>query len=372
MTKDKKILYLSSLGLFIFSLLSLLLPFNESKIIIACVIIPIACLICYFNKKRNILSINKRQVLLLVLVIALVYLMLLYLSGLMFGFYKSTLPLSLISFVKVIVPISLTIIASEVIRRVLLAQNNKIVDIFTYISCVLLETVLFSTIYGISSFNTFMDFIGLNLIPAVTSNLLYNYLSKRYGYYPNIVFRLLITLYPYFIPVEPATPDSLVSFVKLVLPLLIYIFIDALYEKKKKFAKAKESKFSNIGTALTFVLMVSIVMLISGQFKYSIIVVGSDSMTGELNKGDVVLYERYDDQILEKGNIIVFEKNDTVTIHRIVDIQRINEQNRYYTKGDANDDLDYGYITDVDIIGVSNFKISYIGYPTIWINNIFS
>lgn len=371
MTKDKKILYLSTFGLFILSLLSLLLPFNESKIIIASIIVPLTFFICYFIKKRNILSINKRQVLLLVVVIALVYLMLLYVSGIRFGFYKST-PLSWLSFIKIIIPVSATIVASEVIRRVLLAQNNKVVNVFTYISCVLIETVLFATIHGINTFNMFMDFMGLTLIPAITANILYNYLSKRYGAYPNMFFRILLTLYPYFIPFVPSTPDSLVSFVKLILPLIIYVFIDVLYEKKKKFAKAKESKLSHVGTALTLLVMVAVIMLISGQFKYSIIVVGSDSMTGELNKGDVVVYERYEDQIIENGNIIVFEKNNVVTIHRVVDIQRINEQNRYYTKGDANDANDFGFITDSDIIGVTDFKISYIGYPTIWLNNMFS
>jgi hypothetical protein len=54
-----------------------------------------------------------------------------------------------------------------------------------------------------------------------------------------------------------------------------------------------------------------------------------------------------------------------------VDIKKINNQNRYYTKGDANDNLDAGFITDSDIVGVTNIKVSYIGYPKLWIRNIF-
>ena len=117
--------------------------------------------------------------------------------------------------------------------------------------------------------------------------------------------------------------------------------------------------------------MISIVMLISGQFKYSAIVIATESMTGEINKGDLVLYERYDDQIIVEGQVIVFKKDKSTIIHRVVEIDVVNGQTRYYTKGDANELRDAGYITDSSIIGVTNIKLSYLGYPTLWIRDLF-
>ena len=112
-------------------------------------------------------------------------------------------------------------------------------------------------------------------------------------------------------------------------------------------------------------------MLISNQFYYGSYVVATESMTGEINKGDVIIYERYDDQLVVEGQVIVFEKNKSVTIHRVEEIKIINGVKRYYTKGDANDDLDAGYIIDGNIIGLVNYKLPFFGYPTIWVHSLF-
>ena len=43
---------------------------------------------------------------------------------------------------------------------------------------------------------------------------------------------------------------------------------------------------------------------------------------------------------------------------------------RYYTKGDANEQKDDGYRKREDIMGKVTFRIPYIGYFTLWINNL--
>jgi signal peptidase len=94
-------------------------------------------------------------------------------------------------------------------------------------------------------------------------------------------------------------------------------------------------------------------------------------MTGELNQGDVAFYRDLDDSPVVEGEVIAFEKDGIVVVHRVVDIQTINGIARYYTKGDANEDMDAGYIHRSDIIGHVTYKIPYIGFPTIWLRNLF-
>ena len=113
-------------------------------------------------------------------------------------------------------------------------------------------------------------------------------------------------------------------------------------------------------------------MLISNQFRFGAYVIATESMTGEINKGDIVIYEKYEDHDIEKGQVIVFEKNNSVVVHRVENIENINGITRYYTKGDANEDSDSGYITKGDIIGVVNYKLPFIGYPSIWIRSLFN
>ncbi|MBR2987205.1 MAG: signal peptidase I, partial [Clostridia bacterium] len=100
--------------------------------------------------------------------------------------------------------------------------------------------------------------------------------------------------------------------------------------------------------------------------------VATESMTGEINKGDAIIYTRYEDQPIEEGQVIVFERNRTKVIHRVVDIQNIDGVVRYYTKGDANEENDAGYVTESDIIGLTDHKIPLVGVPTIWIRDMIS
>ena len=118
-------------------------------------------------------------------------------------------------------------------------------------------------------------------------------------------------------------------------------------------------------------VMISIVMIISCKFHFGALVVGSESMTGEINKGDAIVYEQYDGEQIEAGQIIVFNDGPAKVIHRVIEVKNTDGELRYITKGDANEEPDYGYITDSDIVGLVNFKISYIGYPSLWIRNIF-
>ena len=370
--KDKKVLRISAASLFAVLLIAFIIPFGESgRIIAAFLLLPATVAIYLIIKKRPMLSMNKRQILIIMTAMALVYLMLLYFSGIFFGFYKSLYRLNLTNFFKFILPIAVIIVTTEVIRYVVMAYDDKMATSFCYLACVVAEMLVCASIPAVTSFNVFMDLIAGAFFPALIFNLLYNYLSKRYGIYPNLVFRLLTTLYLYVIPYESAIPDSLHNFLRLLLPIAIFLFVDALYEKKRRYALVKKSKFGVVITVLAIVIVTSVIMLISNQFRFGAFVIATESMTGEINKGDTVIYERYDDQLIVVGQVIAFESNGVVVVHRVVDIKIINEETRYFTKGDANEDMDAGYILDSNIVGLVNFKLPFIGYPTLWVRSLF-
>ena len=369
---DKKTAYILSASLLVLLLLAFIIPQVSGRIVGAVVLLPATAITSIFLKKRSILSINTRTVLMIMSVMGLLYLTLYYMTGIVYGLYYAAVRLSVSSLFKYILPITAIIIASEIIRSILLAQASKGLSVLAYFICFIAEVLITSNLWGIRTFNQFSDVLGQAFFPAVTANILYHYLSKRYGVYPNIVYRLIITLFPYIIPYTSQLSPALYSFARLVIPLIIYNFIDALYEPKRRYALQKKSKWSAVITAITLVLMILFVMLISCQFKYGMVVIATESMTGEINKGDAIIYTRYDDQTIEEGQVIVFKKNKNMIVHRVVDIQNINGVTRYYTKGDANNDMDAGYITDAEIFGLTDLKVAYIGVPTVWLREMFS
>lgn len=373
---DKKIVNIISTSVFAVLLLAFILPLGESgRIIAALLLLPAAALTFVLIKKRNILSVNKNQILLIVSVSAMVIVMIYYLTGLKFGFYNNPYKLSVNNFFKFFVPIAVIIVSTEVVRFVMMAQKSRLAHVLCYLTCVIAEMLICSNLVSVSSFNRFMDLVAGALFPALISNFLFNYLSKRYGMYPNIAFRAITTLHSYVFAVTPGISESLVNLFKLLIPIILYLFIDSLYEKKKKYALGGQTRFSRVTSTIIALLVIAImlitVMLISNQFKYGIYVVATESMTGEINKGDAVIYEKYDDQIIKVGQVIAFEDGRSVFIHRVVKIEIINGEYRFYTKGDANEHNDTGYVVKSEIVGLVDHKVPYIGYPTIWARSLF-
>ena len=143
-------------------------------------------------------------------------------------------------------------------------------------------------------------------------------------------------------------------------------------EKQHKKALEKKSIISNVIFGSSFVVVIVFTLILSGIFSVKALVIATESMTGEINKGDILLYEEYNGEVLSIGEIIVFSEGESVVVHRIVDIKEIDGELRYYTKGDTNLDQDKGYRTETDIIGLSEFKLPYFGYLTLWLHDIFA
>lgn len=367
---DQKKLYVFSAAFAAVLLPLLFVNKSVSRPITAVLLVLSAVTAILLLKKRSILSINKDMILLLMAVIGALCVVIYYLSGISFGFhtnpYTSDFSVSALLFIY----IAISITSVEIVRCVLLMQNDKVAAVCSYVAGVIADVLISHSSLSFVNFNGFMDLVGLTLFPAITANFLYSYISKRYGIYPIIAYRLITTLYVYVIPFLSGIPDSLLAFANLLLPIAVFAFIDLLYEKKAKRALEKPKKYAYIGFSTLILLMISFVMLISCQFKHGLLVVATESMTGEINKGDAIVYERYDDQDIDENQIIVFEKNDSKIIHRVVKIEHINGETRYYTKGDFNNENDQGYITDSNIVGITNFKIPYIGYPTLWMRSL--
>ena len=370
MTKDKKVLYTVSFTIFAVLLALLFIDLGDSKTVTACALLPLTLITVFLIRKRSALSINKQSVLLISAIGAVIYAVLMQFSGVMFGLYQNPYFVNSAILFERIVPLAAIIVEVEIIRYVLLAQKNVIVSVVAFISCVLAEVLAYSNIAGINSFNNFMDLVGLTLFPAMCANIYYHYVSKNYGPLPNIAFKAITSLYIFFLPTQSGITDALKSCIKIILPIAMLALVSALFSKKKKNAVRRGEKLSTAGTVLAVAAVVSIAMLISCQFRFGLLVIATESMTGEINKGDAIIYERYEGQPIKEGQVIVFNDNGNKIVHRVISIVNNGAETRYYTQGDANPDPDPGYRLTSDIVGLTDVKVSFIGYPTLWLREL--
>ncbi|MDD5980354.1 MAG: signal peptidase I [bacterium] len=381
MKKDKFKIYILELLLIVILFFALFAPSIFTRSVLAVIMFVYMIITSLFLKKRKINSIYKKQVTILMIVFAGIYLVLFYLMGLYFGFEKSKIVLSIWSIFRFIIPLSIIIFSSEIIRKVFLAQENVIhikswiinlSQILTYIAMVLVDLVIYTGIYDLTNLDDFLMALGFVLFASLSCNLLYNYISIRYNAKGIIIYRLITILYVYIIPIVPDVYIFFKSFLRMLYPYLIYIVLEKLYSKNDFTISYIDKRKEIFGNTFLLIAMTLLIMLISCQFRYGILVIGSRSMTGTINKGDAVISEKYDNQKIKKGQVIIFNYNGVQTVHRVVEIKNVNGVYRYYTKGDANKNMDDGYITENEIYALVKLKIKYIGYPTLWIRELFS
>ena len=238
---------------------------------------------------------------------------------------------------------------------------------------VLIDLVIYANVYEINNFDTFIEIVGFTLFASISCNLLYNYISSRYGAMPIIIYRLITVLYVYFIPYIPDVYMFFRSILRTIYPYIIYQLLEYTYATKKVSVAYTDKKKAIIGRLFVIIFVACIAMLVSCEFKYGILIIGSGSMTGTINKGDAIVFEKYDGQEeLEAGQVIVFSDGKLQIVHRIIDVKLVNGITRYITKGDANVEKDPGYITKENIVALYKFRIIYMGYPSLWLRDIFA
>jgi signal peptidase I len=226
--------------------------------------------------------------------------------------------------------------------------------------------------YEFSSRLLILTFIGEVCLISIYDNSLESLMCYNTGPMPGIVYRIILDCYIYLIPIIPNIGIYLSVIINIVLPVLLFLRVNKLnytfeYVSKKRVSISK--KYITIPIMLIFVILVS---LVSGIFKYKMIAVGSNSMLPNIAKGDAVIYEKVTSiTSLKEQDVLVFNNEGTIYVHRINEISKEGNEIIIYTKGDNNADVDSFVTSEEDIIGVVKLRIKYIGYPTVLFNQLF-
>lgn len=382
MRESKIKLYLFEVILLVILFVALLVSNNMTQPVLAFVLFLYMLLIKKSFTRKQKISLYSKEIMLLLIGFGVLYVGAFYLLGLFYyDFNRQLITFGFKTTIEYIIPTIIIVVSSEIVRNILISQDGscqigkRSIDIskaITFMNMVLIDMIVYRGVYNASTLNGFLGLTGFILCASISCNLFYNYVSARYSYKGIIGYRLITTLYAYIIPVIPNMYIYFRSFLRMTYPYIMYLVLEYTYTKEKHAIAFKDKRNNIIHITIVLVVTALIAMLISCQFRYGIIVVGSGSMTGAINYGDAAVFESYHGQKISKGDVIVFYKDDLRLIHRVVDVQKVNGSIRYYTKGDANDYVDEEYRTVKDIMGVYHFKINYIGYPTLFINDLFS
>lgn len=324
-----------------------------------------------YTKNR---SITKKQSIQYIFIYCMIYFILIYFLGIITGF--NTLPYShtVANLFRNIMPAVIIIVSKELVRYMLIfkvrysKKNIVIIDIlFT-----LIDVITVINMYEFSSGLLVFTFIGEVVITSIYNNILETILSYNTGVLPAIIYRAILELYVYIVPIVPELGVYLSAIINVTLPVLLILRLNKLNYSYKNVSKKKVSISKMYITIPLVIVLISFAALVSGIFRYKIVAVASNSMIPVFERGDAIIYDKVNNvRDLNVGDILVFQHNDIFYIHRIVEIVYKNKEYMIYTKGDNNTDNDNFVTSQNDVIGVVKKSVKYIGYPTLWVTELF-
>ncbi len=318
-----------------------------------------------------------KDIILDIIIFLSVFLLLYYLAGIFIGFTSFTDNYSMFGLVKLIITLIVTILLKEYLRYLMLCKSelSKFTTSITVILFIFLDiTILIPNGNYSDSYNIF-KFIAMTILPSISTNIAYSYIMRKAGYKPVMLYSLVISLYSYIIPIVPNPNEYIYTLVMILLPCILMYKIYKFYKKesdeeeKEREYYHKRHKFIKL---IPIVIVVSfIIYLYSGYFRYWTVAIASGSMEPNISVGDIVIIDqKVGKNDLKQGQIIVYKRDNTIIVHRIDEVVMSKNEKTYITKGDANKERDNIIVDNKMIIGKVNFKVPYVGLPTVWIHEL--
>ncbi len=310
-----------------------------------------------------------------VIIFLITFFILYYLLGIVISFYKVKNYYTLEGLTKFIIPTILYAVLREYLRYNFMrkSEGHSTLIITAILVLTLCDTTTalhvanFSTSYGI------FIFVALTLLPSLSLNATFSYYTLKTGCKPLMLYSVIMGIYAYLLPIVPNPNEYISSIIEFILPVILgYRFHVLLKRVDNKVIGTEYRQKSYIPIMTAILTIVLLVYFTSGYFHYWAIAVASGSMKPKINKGDVAIIEKVDNQYdtLRKGQVIAFKYNNVIVVHRIVNIVKEKGDYYFYTKGDANAKMDNFPITQDKVIGVVNHRIPLIGIPTVLLNEL--
>lgn len=319
---------------------------------------------------------DKTQSLFIALII---YIIIYFLLGLIFGFEKTPYAKDLFNIIKNIWSFGSIIFFQEFIREALIKNEKK--KIWNFILMTIIFMLINLNYNNIESHFTDLKEIFIYtstiLIPAILESAICTYLVYIGGAKFSIIYRLFVTLPSFIVPIIPNLDWFGTAIVGVTLPLAIYIYLNYVHvNRSERLSKRERRSYNPVVYVPVFIFIGLLAGFVMGLFKYQPIAVLSGSMSPTFNRGDAVVVNKLTTREkgeLKKGDIIQYVSGTKYVVHRIVDITNDERGNKLFiTKGDYNNTVDADKVALENVKGKVSFVIPLIGYPSVWLSGAIS
>ena len=368
-------LILTEVILIFTSLFSLLvLKINYNVYLLSLTLSSIAFYFLFKPEKRKERFSN--EILIIIIVSVLLYYSLTFLVGLFWGVYYTPYSKSLLGILRNIVLGLILIISIESIRNTLVRNYayHKVILILTPFVCMCLELPSLVSFYTNKTTLDILSIFLYSIIPCFTKNLLLTYINYKSTVKLNVLYQVAMIIPTYIVPFLPNLGEFFYIVVNIMYPIVIGLVIYKIVNITDfSIDNSRSLNFSKFGSkAITAVLISFIVIVLyltSNMFRFTALAIGSNSMKGTINKGDIIIIDKKTKNINVK-DVIAFKEQGVIIVHRIIDINEKLDSQKYQTKGDANKSADAWKVREQDVVGKVVLRIRWLGLPTVALSEL--
>jgi signal peptidase len=311
----------------------------------------------------------------IMLIYVLFYFIVIYLLGLVAGFVRNAYSLAPLTILKNIAPVVVLIVLEELWRWVIVRKSagKKWLLVLTAVLFVAFDSLMAWRGYHLDAALELFSFIGIVVMGSITKNAMLTFLSYKSSYKPTLVYALIFGVTPYILPIIPDLGPYINSVVGIILPTLLLIRYNEYFTTRRPIPGRESRGRKILALVPSVAVLATLVVLVSGVFRYWAMAIGSGSMTGAINMGDAVIIDKGDKDLakIQPGTVIAFHHDGETIVHRLISVNTTGEVIGQ-TKGDYNPDPDAWQIGPSDVVGVVKFRIPVVGWPTVWIEQTFS
>ena len=321
---------------------------------------------------------NKYDITQSIVIIVIIYCMIYFSLGLVFGYERSPYSHEVVAILKNLWTFISVIVFQEFTRYQLVKLSPKKIGYYALITAlfIIAEIDFWNFSSNFSNNVEFFKYMSQTIVPLIVTNCLFTYLSIMSANLPATIYRCLLMLMTILLPIFPALNWLIKAMMEIVLVIIASLYVNYVDIKSSRIMTRRQVKKESVVSYIPFVIvLVVLVCFISGTFKYQPIAVLSNSMLPTFARGDAVIMKKIDKKDLKKlkkGTILYYSKEGRLIVHRIVSVKHTDDGKvEVTTKGDNNNANDPWVITEDDMIGTVSFMIPYIGYPSVWVNELF-
>lgn len=315
---------------------------------------------------------GKKEKIKTTLIIVIIYNILYFLLGLVFGYTKSPYSRTFLSIVKNLFYIVGVIALQDYVRTKLINNERKKLNYFIFTTIFIILRLDFSEGMAVfSSGEKIFEYVASVIIPEIAKGCVCSYLAIAGGTLLVFAYSIPTALLEVLLPIFPDLDWFLTSVFDVLISLIIFLYNN--YEhtiKTNRLTRREKKKINPAKNVPGIILLLVVVSFIAGFWPAKPIAIMSYSMVPTFSRGAVVISVKIDEENLHKlqiGDILHYKAANGDVIHRIIDIKE-DEKGKliFQTQGDNNNTPDDKWVEPEQIIGRVKIYIPYVGYPSVW------